>query len=223
MPPLQSPDLLRPATPNTVWDLAPYLRLRRRRDALLRWPVAWLAKWGVPPWLVSLAGVGLAATTLWTLPDRSLWALVAFVGALCADAVDGALARRLGCGSWRGKAIDQLCDSATFVLLLAAIAGAGAASWKLCGIAAGIGLTLQLLGVWHFNQRFPRLGSFYPRAGFFAHSPKALVYSGLLWWLVSGENLLPAAIFLANALSLLFAAGFVAALIWLAWAQTSQR
>ncbi len=200
--------------PTTDWDLAPYLELRRQRDALLRWPVAALAWLSLPPAAVSLAGVALAAGTLWTFGARPLLALLAFLGALLADALDGALARRLGRGDRRGKLLDQLCDSATFMLVLAALARSDLVGDGWCLLAAGVALGLQPLGIWHHNACHPSLAGIYPGAGFFAHSPKALVYAAVLLWLTLSVNLLELAIITANGLSLVFAFGLAASLRW---------
>lgn len=151
--------------------------VRRGRDRLLVPVAAPLAAVRVSPWVVSLAGVSAAFSTVFTLrAGQPGWASVGFTVALVADAVDGAVARRRGVGSGAGKLFDQLCDSATFAALVLAagvsgMAGAGAASLAVYLATAVVAVRLLLASLHHRRAFLER-----PRAGFAAHLPKLPFY-----------------------------------------------
>lgn len=194
------------------WDRRAYLRLRRLRDRGARWVVAPLARLGVPPWAVSVAGVIFAASMLWTLGSRPGWALAAFLAALSCDAFDGALARRLErCGS-RGKLIDHLCDTATLGLLVIALAHAGLAP---TGRAlAALALTVASLAAAILYRRRRQGGGSGGglEGGFFVHLPKALLYAALVTFLLGGPDRLALSLWVFNLLAGIVAAGYLLAL-----------
>lgn len=200
-----------PAPPG--WEQRGYKTLRRGRDRLLSPLVTLLAWIGVPPALVSLGGVLFALSCCLTLSTRPRWALLGFAAALVSDAVDGALARRLGTDSALGKLLDQLADLATFSALLTAVALAGLIS-PAAAIFGVVATALVLaLGVAYHREPLSNDARRRPRAGFFAHAHKALVYSALALYLLSGVNLLAAAVAVANGLATLCALGFVVGLL----------
>lgn len=201
-----------PAGGAAGWERAGYLWLRRLRDRLLGPVAAPLAVLAVPPWAVSCAGPVFAATVLWTLPEHPRLALAGFLLALACDAADGALARRLGRGSGRGKLIDHGCDAVTLAAVLAAAARAG---WVSPRLAAGaLALILLPLGL-ALARRAAESGSWSadPRGGLFAHLPKLPVYGGLTVQLLGGPALVAPAVVLGSALGALSGAGFALALV----------
>ncbi|MEM7483413.1 MAG: CDP-alcohol phosphatidyltransferase family protein [Acidobacteriota bacterium] len=172
--------------PATGWDDRLYVSIRRGRDVLLAPLVAPLAWLGVPPLALSVCGVLLAASLIWTLVDYPRWANFGFFGALLCDGLDGALARRRGCDSRRGKLWDQLCDSATWAAVLLAILAAGLAPVLPTALAVYLVPTLLFLGVSVSSLRGPM--GFNPRAGFYAHAPKIFVYGALAAYLLAGRH-----------------------------------
>ncbi len=201
------------APPVLNWEESAYFILRRGRDRLL-WPLSTLlAQLRVPPSAISLLGVCLAATTCMTLSTHQGLALGGFLGSLFCDAMDGALARRLGSSSTLGKLVDQLADTFTFTLLMVAVAAAGLASPWAAAFAAVASVVLLGLGFRHHTAQRPRL---YPRGGFFAHCPKAIVYAALAAHLLGLGQWIGPALGASNALSVLFAGGFL-------WAHTGRQ
>lgn len=204
--------------PLVVREQAAYLWLRRLRDRLVAPLAAPLARLRVPPAAVSCAGVALAASLAWSLPGHPRLALAAFAAALLCDAVDGAVARRLEAGPVRrrDKWVDQLCDTATLMALLAATAAAGLASPRLCAAAAGgSALVLALAFALHAVAGRQGPGSAAgPRGGFFAHLPKVPFYGALAIALAGGTVSLDAALRATVVLAAAGAAGFAAALVW---------
>lgn len=206
-----APDRMAPRPAHRGWEQSGYMLVRRLRDRLLSPVTAFLALARVPPSLVSCLGVAFALTVCLTLPERPLWALAGFLLALLCDAVDGALARRLGAGSVFGKVVDQSADLATFASLMLALALAGVASPAALAFAVGAAALLLALGVRHHSTR--RAGGRYlePRGGFFAHFPKALVYAAMALYLAIGIDWIVPTLLVANALAVLFACGFLVA------------
>ena len=209
-----------PAAEASRWDHRGYLGIRRLRDLLTAPLVIPLARLGVAPWVVSLAGVVLAAATWWTLPRHAGLTLALFLGALVCDAVDGALARRLGCAGPRGKLLDLVCDSATLTALLLALLATGLVSPVRGAYAAYVTLLLLFLAVCHHSARagdgpgaVRPAGPLRPRGGFYAHLPKAPVYAALLLWLLGGPRWLDPAVLTANLLATLFAAAYLIPLL----------
>lgn len=192
------------------WDEAQYLALRRLRDLILQPLVVPLAKLRVAPTLVSLIGVVLAMSTLWTLGRWPGWALVAFLGALCADALDGALARRRARGGVRGKLVDLVCDSATQTLLLVATLEAGLGSPVRVALAVYASMLLLLLAVLFHTAQFGAGTMIRLRGGFWAHFPKSVFYLALLVYLLGGPNWVDGSILLAN----LFAVTIAGVFLW---------
>lgn len=171
-----------------------YLTVRRLRDAALGPAAAGLARAGVPPWAVSVAGVAAAASTFALLPAHSGLALAALGGALLADLLDGAVARSAGRASRAGKLLDHACDAAAFAALILAagvrgLAPIGAAAAAALASAAAVSAALAASALRH-----PEAFRADPRAGFWAHLPKLpsfLAYPALL---AGGPDLLGAAL-----------------------------
>ena len=186
-------------------DETAYLALRGLRDRLFSPLVAPLAARGVPPCAISFTGVCLALAIVPALSVSHLLGLAAFLGALSCDAIDGALARRLGRASAHGKLLDQACDTATFCAVLLALVETGAAQVGPAVFAALANPSLLLIAA-SFHRR--RDGRREPRGGFFAHAPKGLVYGALLAQLLTGAGLVAGALLIANVAAVIFALGF---------------
>ncbi len=89
--------------------------------------VSVLARWGVHPNMVSITGMVLGALAAWSYFHYQRWefAVLGFVlmfGWHVMDGADGQLARLTGKTSEIGKALDGLCDHASFTLVYIAIA-----------------------------------------------------------------------------------------------------
>ena len=181
------------------WDLSAYLRIRRLRDAVLRPVSRPLGRLGVSPSVISLLGVGFAATILHTLDRSPRLALLAFLGALVCDAADGALARQLGAESSSGKIVDHACDTATFLLVLLAIHGHVLGSALQTATCALLAPLLLLVAIY---ARRRRRQSSEPAGGILAHLYKLPVYGALLLYLGGGSDLLQPAIKLAIVVAL---------------------
>jgi phosphatidylglycerophosphate synthase len=156
--------------------------------------------------------VGFAASTSFALPEHRGLALVGFIGALLCDAADGALARRLESSSAAGKLLDQLADTLTFTFLMLAIALAGLASIPAAAFAVVASVILLVLGFRHHTLQRPaqKPGSrIYPRGGFYAHCPKAIVYAALASYLLFQDNWLDPALYGSNVLAVVFGLGFL--------------
>ena len=111
-----------------------------------------LARWGVSPNAVSLAGLALGAGAAWAYLDYARWPMVALgfvlmIGWHVMDGADGQLARLTGKTSEIGKALDGLADHGTFVLVYLALAVAAAraeGSWVWTwAVAAGVSHAVQ--------------------------------------------------------------------------------
>jgi phosphatidylglycerophosphate synthase len=181
------------------WEVQGYRTLRHGRDRLLARPARWLAAAGVPPWAVSLGGVGLAATTCATMSRAPRLALAAVVAALVADALDGAVARESCRSSGRGKLLDHACDAATFSTLLLATALAGLTRPAAALAAALLTTATVALALVRHARHHPSAWRQDPRAGFAAHLPKAPFLTALLLHLTGGPNWIPPALALTNA------------------------
>ncbi|MEM7051767.1 MAG: CDP-alcohol phosphatidyltransferase family protein [Acidobacteriota bacterium] len=195
-----------------LWEERLYLAVRRLRDLLLAPLVTPLAALGVPPTLLSCAGVALAASLIWSLERAPALALGGFVAALLCDALDGALARRQGCESALGKLWDQLCDSATWAAVLVAVLVAGLAPPVGIALAIYLGVLLLFLGVVESTARRPGAWWVNPRAGFFAHLPKIFVYGAILVYLLSERSWIPLAVVVSNGFALAGVVGLLVAL-----------
>jgi phosphatidylglycerophosphate synthase len=95
---------------------------------LLKPAVFLLTALRVPPNTVSLAQVGAGVAIVFTVSSHPRLTFLLFVLALLLDALDGALARYLGRASPFGALLDQFCDHVREVLVIAALARAGALS-----------------------------------------------------------------------------------------------
>lgn len=176
-----------------------YLAFRRLRDAALAPAAAGLAACGVPSWTLSALSVALAATLFWSLPAHPAWALAAIGLSQAADMLDGAVARRAGTASGRGKLLDQACDAAAFAALALA---AGARSLAPAGLAlvAAVACTLSVAAALaHAARRGPDAFRSNPRAGLAAHLPKLPVFLALPTVLAGGPDLLAPALVTAAA------------------------
>ncbi|MFW6773609.1 CDP-alcohol phosphatidyltransferase family protein [Nocardioides sp. CPCC 205120] len=103
-----------------------------------------LARRGVHPDVVTLAGVLLTATVPALAALGAAWPLVAVVPLVAAavlDGVDGALAAQTGTDSTWGRVLDALADRCADLLLLATLGVLGAPWWLVASVA---GLTLLL-------------------------------------------------------------------------------
>lgn len=198
--------------PGKATEASLYRLIRRGRDRLLAPPAALLAALGVPAAAVSLTGPVLAASLFMTLPARPGWAVGGLVAALGCDALDGAVARRLGSSSMRGKLLDQLCDSATYALALAAAAHHGTAPAGAAAFGAWVVLLLAALAIARSvargrdaDRRAGRPAE--PpsrhalRGGFAAHLPKAFFYAALLTSLFGGPDWVGPGLWLSNLLA----------------------
>ncbi|MDX1998065.1 MAG: CDP-alcohol phosphatidyltransferase family protein [Thermoanaerobaculia bacterium] len=183
-----------PSTPlPSRWDDRAYFAVRRLRDRLVA-PLVATVRGPLPAWWVSLGGVLAAASTLWTAKDRPLLALAGFSLALLADVLDGAVARRNGTASGRGKWIDHACDAATFALLVGSAVGAGYVAGGL-GALAGVAATgLVAAALAAARRRDPVGFRSHPRAGFLAHLPKLPFYVAFPLALLGGPRLVAPAL-----------------------------
>ncbi len=197
--------------PRQAWDQAAYLRIRRGRDAVLEPIASFAARVGIAPSAVSLIGVALAASVCWVHGIAPRLALAAFVGALLCDALDGAIARRVGSSSALGKRIDHACDAATFLLVLAAIARCGLAPTSSALLPAGLVVPLLLLAI-HCRRRRGRARSPEAFGGFFAHLFKVPVYGAFLLYLAGGVDLVAPAVQTSTVIALVSAGVMVAGL-----------
>lgn len=111
-----------------------------------------LARWGVSPNAVSLAGLALGAGAAVAYLDYAQWPMVLLgftlmVGWHVMDGADGQLARLTGRTSEIGKALDGLADHGTFVLVYLALATAASqaqGSWVwIWAVAAGVSHAVQ--------------------------------------------------------------------------------
>lgn len=188
-----------------------YRVVRRLRDLVLAPLAGPLARYGVPAWAVSLAGVAAAFCTFFVPEERPELAFAALAGAVSADALDGAVARRSGTASGAGKLLDQGCDASTFAALAVAAAVRGLAPVGL-GVAAAVACTVTVLtalrAAW---RRDPVAFRATPRAGFWAHLPKAPFAAAYPVALVGGPG---ADAVLPPALGLSAAAGTLAAAVY---------
>lgn len=95
---------------------------------LLKPAVFLLAALHVPPNTVSLAQVGVGVIIVFTVTPYPRLTFLLFLLALFLDGLDGALARHIGRTSRFGALLDQFCDHVREVLVIAALARAGALS-----------------------------------------------------------------------------------------------
>lgn len=184
-----------------------YFRIRRWRDRLVRPLAGGLGRLRVPASGISGLGVAAAASTLVTAPSSPRMALAGFALALVADMLDGAVARRHGTASSRGKWIDHACDTATFLLLVASAVLSRHASWQVG--ACAVGATSALLGVAlaAARRRDPVLFREHPRAGFFAHLPKLFFYVAFPLALLGGPDGVQPALLATTGLAVVFLPG----------------
>jgi phosphatidylglycerophosphate synthase len=87
-----------------------------------------LARLGVSPNAVSLAGPLLGVLFVFVVRRNPRLSFFIWLPSLCVDGVDGALARSTGRASAFGALFDQVCDHAREVLIVAGLAWAGALS-----------------------------------------------------------------------------------------------
>lgn len=111
-----------------------------------------LARWGVSPNAVSLAGLAFGAGAAFAYARYTEWPFVVVGFVLMVawhvmDGADGQLARLTGKTSEIGKALDGLCDHGTFVLVYVALAVAAASlegAWVwIWAVAAGASHAVQ--------------------------------------------------------------------------------
>lgn len=189
-----------------------YRAFRRLRDLALAPLAVPLARLGVPPSAVSLAGVAAALCSFFIPEARPDLAFAALAAAVAADALDGAVARRSGTASGAGKLLDQACDAATFAALVLASAGRGLAPAPLAA-AAAVACTLPVAAaLLAARRRDARSFRDAPRAGFWAHLPKlpfAVAYPVALLGGPAAAALLPPALAVSAAAGTLAAAAHV--------------
>lgn len=183
------------------WDHSAYISIRCWRDRLLRPLSRLLAAIGVSAPAVSLLGVLLAAITCWSIDHSARWALLAFLGALACDALDGALARHRGTDSVGGKVLDHACDTATFLLILLAVARCGLASTQQVAISALLAVPLLMVAIQARRRR--RHVRQEPSGGFLAHVYKVPIYVAFLAYAAGGIEFLDASVRLANSIAAL--------------------
>ena len=99
--------------------------VRRLESALLKPAVVLLAALGVSPNAISASQVVIGGAIALLVADRPRAAFALFVLALFLDGLDGALARHTGRCSPFGALLDQFCDHAREILMVAALAGTG--------------------------------------------------------------------------------------------------
>ncbi len=99
--------------------------VRRLESALLKPAVVLLAALGVSPNAVSASQVVVGGAIVPLVADRPRAAFALFVLALLLDGLDGALARHTGRCSPFGALLDQFCDHAREILMVAALARTG--------------------------------------------------------------------------------------------------
>ncbi len=164
---------LQPTGPST-WHERAYFSIRRGRDRALAPIAALFVALKVPAAAVSLLGTASALAFVLIFPRGSAWAIAAFLGALGCDMADGAVARRSGQSSHRGKRLDHFCDSASYAALIAGSLLAGAIGPGGALFAVWSSSTSLLLGL---LDRIDRAGSdAEPAAGFWVHMPKVVFY-----------------------------------------------
>ena len=179
------------------WDRTAYIRIRRRRDEALRPLSSLLSRCGVTAPMISLLGVALAALACWSVGRAPAGiALAAFLAALLADAMDGALARQSGTDGPAGKVVDHACDTATFLLVLLAVARSDLASAAEVSASALLAVPLLLVAIQARRRRSPLSPEL--SGGFLAHVYKVPIYGAFLIFTAGGGNLLPGAVKLAN-------------------------
>jgi phosphatidylglycerophosphate synthase len=170
----------------------------------------------VPAWTLSVLGVAWAASLFWSLPERPGWALAGLVLCQVCDMLDGAVARRAGTASGRGKLVDQTCDAAAFAALALAAGASGLAAGELAA-AAAVACTLAVAtALARAAHRDPEAFRANPRAGFAAHVPKLAVFLALPTLLAGGPDLLEPALTTAAGLAAVVTVGYLAAEAW-AW------
>lgn len=111
-----------------------------------------LARWGVSPNAVSLAGLALGAAAAAAYAQYERWPFVALafvlmIGWHVMDGADGQLARLTGRTSQLGQMLDGFCDHGTFLLVYLSLAAAaahdlGAWVWG-AAVAAGASHAVQ--------------------------------------------------------------------------------
>ncbi len=171
-----------------------YLAFRRLRDALLAPAAAGLVACRVPAWAVSVAGVAAALSLFGSLPRHPGWALAALALSQGADLLDGAVARRSGTSSGRGKLVDQACDAVAFAALALACGARSLAPGALA-LAAAVACALAVAAALvRAARRRPVAFRANPRAGFVAHVPKLPVFLALPAFLAGGPDLLAPAL-----------------------------
>jgi len=95
---------------------------------LLKPAVFLLTALGVSPNVVSLAQVGVGVIIVFTVTSYPRLTFLLFLLALLLDSLDGTLARHTGRASPFGALLDQYCDHGREILVIAALARAGALS-----------------------------------------------------------------------------------------------
>ena len=115
-----------PASAKRTWEIEEATN-RYIIHPLSRGLVTPLARWGVPPNAVSLAGMGLGAAAAVAYYHYAAWPLAVLgfalmIGWHVLDGADGQLARLTGRTSEMGKVLDGLCDHLTFALVYLSLA-----------------------------------------------------------------------------------------------------
>lgn len=156
-----------------------------------------LGRVGVTPNAVSLSQIPLGAAVVALIPTQPRLALVAFVLALVADGIDGALARATGRVTRFGALLDQYADHIREVIVVGGLAMHGALHPLIAVLYAlaypGANLTLYLCNA----QRVPLP---------IAIKTYLTFYPALVLYLWSGINVLDAAGALAVGLMALLVA-----------------
>ncbi len=196
------------------FDRRGYLAFRRLRDLLLAPAAAGLVACRVPAWAVSVAGVALAATLVWSVPHHPAWALAGILLCQAADMLDGAVARRAGTASGRGKLVDQACDAAAFAALALATGAGGLDRSGFAGAAAAACTLSVATALARAARRDPEAFRTNPRAGLAAHLPKLPVFLALPTLLAGGPDLLEPALALSAAAAAAVTVSYLVAEGW---------
>lgn len=95
---------------------------------LLKPAILLLAALRIPPDVISVAQIGVGMVIVFTVTPYPRLTFLLFLLTLLLDSLDGALARHTGSALPFGALLDQFCDHVREVLVIAALARAGALS-----------------------------------------------------------------------------------------------
>jgi phosphatidylglycerophosphate synthase len=162
------------------WEQGMYLRFRRMRDFLVVPIVEVLVRVGASADMITYLGGILMATTLWTVAANRVLAAWTVVSAFVSDSLDGAVARRLGTQSDKGKFKDVVLDSVTWTLFMVGIDVAKLGSTSIIALSIYFMLLFKSLTILNRAQKYESDWKFHPVAGFTAVMASYIVYVAFL-------------------------------------------